>query len=191
MGTDMHLFVEKFVDGKWQYVHAPGKPQRVATREISPIDWYRDAGYQSYETMALLANVRNYDGIPPIAAWRGMPTDASAESIAAHDWAVEIGVNWVTVEEIKAYDFEQQITIPARMVSSEEIERRGWSAEVHSPHVETHSRGPKGDVPEGYTLQAFPVRELVVDFLGQFLPTIENECRTSPDKIRLIMWFDC
>lgn len=190
MGTSMHLHVEKRVGDEWVYVHAPGKPPQVASRDVPPIDWYCSAHLQSYDTMALLANVRNYDGIPPIAKWRGMPADASQELLAAFDWAVEAGGHWVTLAEIKAYDYTQQITKPTKWISAEQLAEWGWKIE---PYLDiTRRRGlVNGDVPEGYTLQPYPVRQFVDDFLDNFLPTVEAEClNTSEDNIRLVMWFD-
>lgn len=191
MGTSMRLHVEKRLDDKWVYVHAPGKPRQVADRTTPPIDWYCSAHLQSYETMALLANVRNYDGIPPIAQqWRGMPADASAEVLAAFDWAIEAGAHWVTLAEIKAYDYTQQITKPTKWISAEQLAESGSKIE---PYLDITRRCGlvNCEVPVGYTLQPYPVRQFVSDFLDTFLPTVEAECHnTSPENIRLVMWFD-
>jgi len=184
----MSLHVEKKVGDKWVYVHAPGKPPQVANRETPPIDWYGDIRYHSYDTMALLADVRNYDGIKPIARWRGMPAAASAELLAAFDWC-DTGAHWVTLAEIKAYDYDQLITKPSRWMSAEELAKLGWNT---APFLDiVRRRGLHNEVPEGYTLQSFPVRQFVDDFLDTFLPTVENECSCAPADIRLVMWFDC
>ncbi len=186
MGTSMHLHVEKRVGDKWVYVHAPNKPPQVATREIPPSDWYNDAGHQSYDTMALLANVRN-EGIKPIASWRGLPTDASAEVKAAFDWCMEGGANWVTLAEIKAYDYTREATRAVKLFPAEE--RAGCKTE---PFLDIQSvRWFEMHHAEGYVLQSLPVGQLVEDFLDTFLPTVETACMTEPENIRLIMWFDC
>lgn len=194
MGTSMYLHVEKRVGDKWIYVHAPQKPPQVADRTTPPIDWYMSMHYQCYEDMAVLAGVRNYDGIKPITKWRGLPTDASAELLAAKEWACETGGHWVTLAEIKAYDYNQQISVPVKWYSAEMLAKRGWKTEPFLD-IRRHKKlcgkdGVPSGVPEGYTLKSFPVREFVGFFLDVFLPTVEQACQTEPENIRLVMWFD-
>ncbi len=189
MGTAMNLFVEKRnADGRWEYVHAPGQPPRVANRTEPPIDWYHDAHLQSYDTMAFLAGVRNNDDMPELLPkWRGVPEDASEELKAAYEWNLE-AATWVLLSEIKGFDLDQLVWKPARKYSDETIassRARGYEL----PEYDIQSRRSDGSIPADYELRQFPYRE-VLDEFDALIPFIETACDTTPDNIRLVMWFD-
>ena len=186
MGTEMQMFVEKFVDGRWVYVHTPDHPPRVANLTESPIDWYYEGGFHNYDTMSFLCGVRNNDEIPVIEPkWRKMPEDASEELKAAYEWNLDSGVHWLTLAEVKAYDFDQLVWKPARVLKPDLVKPG------EEPDYDIQSRDHNGKIRiKGYELRQFPVRRLCTEFLEKLLPKIETVCNTTPDNIRLIMWFD-
>lgn len=96
MGCDIHLFVEKCVDGKWQVVEDP------------PCGWCHGTGVdhgaqcfsckggkrsrepwafhdRNYQLFAILAAVRNYHGATALFPDRGVPADASDRGVALAD----------------------------------------------------------------------------------------------------------
>lgn len=119
MGCDIHAVIERrnerYDRGEWLNSGDP------------------DIG-RNYEMFAVLAGVRNYDGVTPIMEPRGLPAFAGwsessvGESWIKWDWEGEVerpcyeierqaeryGVDghshsWLTLAEIKAYDTEQEI----------------------------------------------------------------------------------
>lgn len=95
MGCDIHIHAERREDDHWAYAPMKGKP----------------LGSRSYGVFGFLANARNYSAIRPIAMPRGFPEDASGTTRSAYDWwgCDAHTPSWLTIEELLAYDYEQQI----------------------------------------------------------------------------------
>ena len=118
MGCDIHLYVEKRVEGVWISAdkwsddeYEPGRKQ-VA---------YGDRFYtgRNYDLFAIFADVRNGsgfagvktgDGFVPIASPRGLPDDCSAEVRAESEaWEGDgHSHSFLTVTDIQTYDWTQQ-----------------------------------------------------------------------------------
>lgn len=88
MGCDIHMFAEKKKNGKW-------KQMREEFRQDA---WGGDGKYYSdhpyegrnYELFALLADVRNRDGIKPFSEPKGIPEDASdSYREIVEDWSCD------------------------------------------------------------------------------------------------------
>lgn len=148
MGTDIHLYVERFVDGAWQIVAPPEKPKnakdqwwecfysrscrglydrhtddtincphtlQTASSGSSAIicgkcagsgrdmKWYRN---RNYWVFAVLADVRNREGLKPIANPRGCPDDASLAVRHGNSW--DHTPSWLLVSELLAYDWARR-----------------------------------------------------------------------------------
>jgi hypothetical protein len=120
MGADIHLYVEKKVDGKWI-------AQGEFTREEAEEDGSR--GYisggrdfysgRNYDLFAILANVRNGrgfagvktgEGFNPIAEPKGVPEDASDEYKAiSENWGCDgHSHSYLTIRELLDYDWTQE-----------------------------------------------------------------------------------
>lgn len=85
MGCDIHLFVERLIDGKWCHVPAPecwdnDKLELVASAAEVPSwarSWFSD---RNYNLFSWLAGVRDYgEKNTPLAKPRGVPGNASLE----------------------------------------------------------------------------------------------------------------
>lgn len=118
MGADIHFYVEKKIDGKWQ-MHG------TVEREDSGDDgeWMRVCNgfsdYRCYNAFAILAGVRNGSGFAgiktgkgfnPISEPRGIPEDASDEykQIAAQ-WGVDgHSHSYHTLRQLLDYDWMQE-----------------------------------------------------------------------------------
>lgn len=132
MGCDIHLYVEKRVDGKWvsadewfEDEDAPGtlsvyKWGEGFTRLAGPM--YSD---RNYDLFAMLANVRNGSGFAgvdtgngfvPIHDLRGLPDDVSENvSKSRNDWDIDgHSTSWATVQELLQYDWTRT------------TKKRGW-----------------------------------------------------------------
>lgn len=148
MGCDIHLYVEVQRDGKWQsadkWTADEDEPGRKTVR-------YHDRLYtgRSYDTFAILANVRNGsgfagcdtgDGFKPISEPRGLPADVSPEVAAeSESWGPDgHSHSHLTVAELLAYDWTQ------------ETKKRGW---VSGPEFFEWSRWQRqqGEGPETYS----------------------------------------
>lgn len=140
MGTDIHMFAEKKIDGVW----TPIKGENINLK------WYRetleehknkgkDASYwenvikeyesegdtlnciyngRSYDTFAILADVRNGkgfagvktgDGFNPISQPKGLPYDVSEEVKNESDYWDGDGHShsWISLKELQNYDWNQ------------------------------------------------------------------------------------
>lgn len=95
MGCDIHSQAEKLIDGKWKRVGGA----------YEPFDW------RDYGTFAFLADVRNYSGIKPIAAARGMPHDADYDEGETEHWLGDHSYSWLTLDELLSFNYDQ-LTAP-------------------------------------------------------------------------------
>lgn len=96
MGCDIHMTLEKKEGGEF-----------VKVRELSPYD------DRDYYLFSILGNVRNSLGFKPISDNRGVPDDASLSYLGrVEDW-IDYGHshNYLTLQEILDYDYEQEIIL--------------------------------------------------------------------------------
>lgn len=111
MGTDIHIFVEKQVGGKWEYVTAPRDDEKSALYEM---DWcYWPAERRNYDLFAMLANVRNGTGFAgcdtgtgfePISEPRDVPFMMSSDvQLAYEEWGKDChDQSWLALDELLA-----------------------------------------------------------------------------------------
>lgn len=91
MSCDIVSYAERLVHGHWLCVaHQPF-----------------DA--QNYGFFGWLADVRNYAGMAPIAAYRGFPVYSSETVWRGWDEKEGHSTSWVLVSELLAVDYEQMV----------------------------------------------------------------------------------
>lgn len=144
MGTDIHMFVERKIDGKWESINPP-KPtvDKDAIRDLSKVEdlsrnWFyvKDEPklaiewnmYRHYDLFSILADVRNghgvagvktSDGFVPIAERRGLPGDMSPIlQKTFEDW-LEHSPTWLTLDEIISFNWDL-VVVKTGVVNKEE-----------------------------------------------------------------------
>lgn len=137
MGCDIHTVAEVRRDGRW---HSVGQYEWLsvysdADPEDAPFEW------RHYMMFALLAGVRNYEGIEPITQPRGMPSDASMEALAKRSYWTGHTPSFVTLRELAEFDYDRPMHKGGAMTYREAIDDRFFR------HVEALRRlGPIDDV---------------------------------------------
>lgn len=118
MGCDIHFFVEvRLPNGPWQFF----REQLRACKNINhntECYWCNGTGWEckqlysgrDYQLFAVLAGVRNYMGIMPIAQPRGVPTDLDARTSWEMDMA-DHSCSWFTLKELIAVDWDREFTV--------------------------------------------------------------------------------
>lgn len=93
MGCDIHAHAEKREDGKW--VRMTILPEAFDNR--------------SYGVFGFIADVRNYSAVPPIAAPRGFPDDASGHVREDYKgWGGDAHTpSWLTLDELLSFDYSK------------------------------------------------------------------------------------
>jgi hypothetical protein len=126
MGTDIHLFVERRVNGEWLSV------DKWTEEDGYPYVAWNDGFYKgcNYDLFAILADVRNGYGFAgcdtgdcfnPIDAPRGLPDDVSPKVEANSDhWGIDgHSHSWFTLKELLNFDWNQSTKhrgyIPAKL----------------------------------------------------------------------------
>jgi hypothetical protein len=119
MGCDIHLYVERKIDGKWvtadKWTPDPYAEEGEESRLIVDDDncFYSDRNYDLFAILADVRNLRNAGtGFNPISTPKGLPADISPEVKGESDkWDCDgHSHSWLTLAEIKAYDWNQVIT---------------------------------------------------------------------------------
>lgn len=129
MGCDIHMFVEKKVNNKWEKLSKKFKyrhydPTRENKIDEDGYEWnpeFTDSPYsdRNYDLFAILADVRNGrgfagcytgEGFNPISEPKGLPKDASNEvKLEFFDWGSDAhSASFFTIKELKDYDWSQQ-----------------------------------------------------------------------------------
>lgn len=91
MGTDIYCYAERRTAAGWEPILG-----------LEPFDW------RSYGMFGFLADVRNYSAVPPIAARRGFPEDASPEVRREYDGDGRCP-SWLSVDELLAFDYDAPV----------------------------------------------------------------------------------
>lgn len=132
MGCDIHEIIEKKQpDGTWKMVE-------------TPLNTWR-----SYDTFAMLANVRNgygFAGCPtgagfiPISPPKGLPSDLSIDPDSYDDdvpWLGDHSFSWLTLRELQEYDYDRE-TVKYGVVPEQyylELKESGQRPESYSGGV--------------------------------------------------------
>lgn len=117
MGTDIHMNIEVWRDGRWEWLSKPYDPavdmcDEPAKGRVADLLVYDDSGFpiaeeRRYRLFAVLAGVRDCygEGIVPIALPRGLPADTSLNP-GVHDLG-DHSMSWLTLSELLSYDWAQ------------------------------------------------------------------------------------
>lgn len=220
MGCDIHLYVERRVNGRWESAdtwtpneyYTPGEDDGERPITVK----YEDRFYTSrnYDLFAMLANVRNGhgfagiktgDGFIPITAPRGLPEDVCNEVRAESDAWGDNGHShsWLTVAELDAYDWQQttqhQGVVDALnyYIWKHEGKPRSWAGGVTGPRIE-HVTNEEMELA---TQQAWGTdglhtlvtwRETYAQSVRMFLDQTMPRLRAlgRPEDVRIVFWFD-
>ncbi len=101
MGCDIHSMAER--KSATGYEAITDVPFEEGYR--TPFDW------RSYGMFGFLADVRNYSDVPPIAARRGWPANASDGAQEEFDtWRGDAhSPSWIGVDELIAFNYDQPV----------------------------------------------------------------------------------
>lgn len=146
MGCDIHVTVQKRVDGRWvdgqEWADESGYPEPKGGELF---------GQRNYALFTILANVRGEIG-NPLAAGRGLPSEISRQMADFHDG--NHSTTHFTVAEVMAYDWQQ------------ELPRSGWVDPVEFARFVTdgHPESWSGGVGGGDVvhIEADRMRELII-----------------------------
>jgi hypothetical protein len=174
MGCDIHLYVERLVEGHWQAVANPDEPDSDQYR-----NWLWDG--RSYRLFAILADVRNYDGLEPISEARGLPEDVSEPIRQLASGAPDChSFTWLGVGELLDFEWESRAGEMTRCVPPEEAE----------------AFRKTGTKPLNYALASATWPELTWevtyrDCASGLLEALERlRALAEPQDLRLVFWFD-
>lgn len=124
MGCDIFEYFEVYQNGRWERLEVlptiPNWDDLPPAQEVAywSLPLYLDRDYRLF---AILANVRNYNGIQPIALPRGLPEDLSPEVQA--DWnADNASPSWFLLQELLDFDWDQ----PLKGISPADTQAAKW-----------------------------------------------------------------
>jgi hypothetical protein len=104
MGTDIHLFIERKFDNKWEKIDLPDVKRKLDQR--------------NYDAFAVLGGVRNGTGfagcltgskITPISSCRGIPEDSNKKTVQSY-LSFDHSASHVYLNELAEYNFDEGVT---------------------------------------------------------------------------------
>lgn len=185
MGCDIHLYVERKVDGVWQSADQ-WEPNEYADEGEDGLEIpYQKRFYsgRNYDLFGILADVRNGrgfagvdtgDGYVPMDDPRGLPEDVSPQVKADSDhWGSDgHSHSWFTVSELLAYDWTRTTKL------------RGWIDAATFWSWERISRA-RGDSPRGWCggISGGDVRKVTEDEMRELLKPYGTDW-SAEDRIK-------
>ncbi len=143
MGTDIEIYVEKLVNGKWLAADLwqPAGDGDSSLKVPWDLQFYRR---REYGLFAILADVRN-DGYVPIAEPRGLPLDVCPEIAAASEHLPDdlYSFSYFTLAELMEYDWTQVVTLEGFVTALDHWE---WDAVGRQLRPRAFSYRSKGGV---------------------------------------------
>lgn len=214
MGCDIHLIVERRVDGKWEIV--PPAPKRTEYQHHHKVNWDFP---RSYDSFALMADVRNGhgfagvdtgNGFVPIAEPRGLPADTTFKESSdddCYDWLGDHSHSWLTLAEIKAYDWSRRTKKRGVLGADGYKEWRehrgypkgGWSGGVWGQKVvmltneemDAYLERPVKDDKERHTqVEWWADYKEAAGCLWSLVEELDKLNLGKPDDVRLVFGFD-
>ncbi|WP_126638171.1 hypothetical protein [Embleya hyalina] len=204
MGTDISGFLE------YRASQDDQEPIWYTAHDLDSLNGNRD-----YDAFGCLFGVRNYANFRPLAAGRGLPTDASAAVSARFGqltgWYGEDGVHgttWITWAEVKAVDWDERAVGPDRRLHEYRRTANGLRLTGKSSWSRAFAeavglrRGEDREWPEGsewlvgdtlYRSVTLRRKDAITE-TGEWQPVWKAmETLATPygdDNVRLVVWFD-
>ncbi len=180
MGCDIHCFAEVLKGhsvittgkGRFRWVMAKNcftDNYDKTKKTDSPFDW------RSYGLFGFLGNVRNYSSVPFLSDNRGFP-DAMSDEVSDKYWEYggQHSLSWLLLSELLDFDYDKTF---------------------ENLRYEESSVGENGcKVVNGAAIALNGCGKLTTyrEFLGEnfFVNLKELSELGSPDKVRIVFWFD-
>ena len=210
MGMDMIMLAERRKPtGEWEPAEALTPISEVFTRFPADdtrqirVSVYSGRNYALIDPLLLGVAVGPNGSagqtylVEPVARIRGMPADATKETLAAHaQYADACEVSWVTTAELVAFDWDQEVLekTTACMALAPGREARGWPRVGKRPDGDGWTEaGARYPTQFGAILQDFvrptgrTYRESCRHFLDPTLPILL--AFGPPDEVRVVFWY--
>ena len=225
MGCDIHIAIQcqepdgQWANVPWQHVWSfKGADAAVEGIPVAP-DVFRN---RNYDLFGILANVRNGSGFagiktgegwPSIAPDRGWPEGFSVESLGPDPRYPQGGnrdlgdhsFTWVSLDELKAFDWDGTGTWIYGVVPADEYERlsvaggrpRSYCGGISGPGIRTYepddyklAKSVGQLPPRPHVRMVWPetAREATGDWPGRVFPWLDELAAGRP--LRLVMGFD-
>jgi hypothetical protein len=184
MGCDIHLFVEKRVNGRWVKAEKWSEDEYVLGR--------------NYSLYAILADVRNgtayytsdiNDRFVPIDMPRGLPEDVSPEIRAkSTKWVYGHSHSHLTVAELIGYNWQQTI----KYHRSRPLSWHGIG--ICGPEMKEIIKGKEWTWVRAK--EEFPIEwsqtyyESCPDFVDKTIPRLKELSEGNYEDVRIVFWFD-
>ncbi len=202
MGCDIHIHVERKNGDGWEHVMDDNWPDDVGYDDYKNTPAYILSG-RNYALFSVLADVRNYDGIRPIAEPRGVPDDATKETKDhAGSWEGDgHSYSWALLRELMDYDWSQDVTVTGfvGLEGYREFKANGRPSSfcrgvgggsiihVSNEDMDRYLVKPPVDATP-YTEISWCVPVSSRAHQAPFIDVLKNI--GGPDEVRIVFWFD-
>lgn len=184
MGCDIHIQIERRVDGAWQRVQWTDAWRKQYRDESGALEMPESFSGRNYDLFGIFADVRNGTwgrDLPPIAAPRGFPDDMDAPPTRDDEYPLgDHSFSWLSLRELQEYDWDG----PAI--------KRGWVSHDQARQFERDGAPPTSYSAGGnhgeYVEWTETRRKSVRQWPDENLPILAT--LGGPDDVRLVFGFD-
>lgn len=191
MGCDIHMRIERRVDGQWvdvPYADSWDLKWRKDYWRPGEILLSDEFDGRNYDLFGILANVRNGtwgEEFTPIAEPRGWPPDSPTNPHGGDDddenfWGGDHSFSWVTLAELEAYPWDGT------------TRKRGWVSHEQATQFRLDGKRPEHYSAAGnhgeYIEWDQDIRSDVRNWPDKFLPVLRM--LGASDDVRLVFGFD-
>lgn len=189
MGCDIHIFVEKRINGKWECIDTI-----IGDENGNLYVPYENRIYteRNYSLFALLANVRNHAKIISISEPRGLPDDVSEiVKEISYQWDCDgHSHSYYTLEELLNYNPEHLVKQVGYMsketwtLFQESLKTSKPNYDLRFPYAGWSSSGMGWERHEWEV----PAKVISPNFFIETLNKLKEIGK--PEDVRIVFWFD-
>lgn len=196
MGCDIHIYVEKKINGKWilaqGLVEYKGDDGKITKRVPYPDQFYNGRNYLLFG-MLTGGEVRAEPGIYFHDCTKGFPDDACEEIAEIYDsWGDDAhSASWLTAKELRKINPANDKIVIEAIVSDKKWDKFVASQLIGQPNYKLveHFKNK-----ETKTAHKRKWKEPIKDHISGFFEKVEMigfyDMDCDEDEIRIIFWFD-
>lgn len=191
MGCDIHMYIEKKIDGKWipaqGFMHVYSDDR---TLDVPYADRFTDRDYLLFGFLAGVRDCTNQHFVP-----KGFPKDASKEVSGVYNgYGSDAHTpSYLTLKELQSVDWDNEMITIGREFLKHQLETFRKSVTEGTPHydaITTWCSWASDKENWEYAEIEVPIKYQFMNFYRFMNKLNSYDFRCNENEIRIVFWFD-